>query len=192
MKRLLIASILLILIAACAHSPENETAPTHEIDAVETSSKSDTSSRITVTLINQDSEMVGQAFLTETKKGVNIALEAAGLPPGIHGFHIHEKGVCEPENKFETAGGHFNPFNKEHGTLNPKGPHAGDLPNIIVQNDGTVVDVIDADLVTLKKGEPNSLLKRGGTSLVIHADPDDYKTNPAGNAGERIACGEIK
>lgn len=191
MKKILLGSTLCILLFACANTPESETAPTDEIDAVETSSGSDTS-RITVTLINQDSETIGKAVLTETEKGVNIALEAAGLPPGTHGFHIHENGICEPENKFESAGGHYNPFNKEHGTLNPKGPHAGDLPNIIVQNDGTFVDDIDTELVTLKEGEPNSLLKRGGTSLVIHADPDDYKTDPAGNAGERIACGEIK
>lgn len=190
MKKVLLTIALVILLAACVNNPENDAAPDDEVDAVETSSGKD--SDITVSLINQDSETIGKAVLTESNEGVKIALEAEGLTPGQHGFHIHEHGVCEPENKFESAGGHFNPFNKEHGTLNPKGPHAGDLPNIIVQADGTVSEEIDTELVTLKKDEPNSLLKRGGTSLVIHADADDYKTNPAGNAGERVACGVIK
>ena len=193
MKKYKYAFVLAILLAACANDSENETAPApiDEPETMETSSKGERS-EITVILINQDSETIGKAALTETEKGVAISIEAEGLPPGAHGFHIHEYGICQPEKKFETAGAHFNPFNKEHGTLNPKGPHAGDLPNLIVQNDGTVADKIAADLVTLKKGEKNSLIENGGTALIIHADPDDYKTDPAGNAGERIACGIIK
>lgn len=194
MKRYILMIAFLTALVACQYAPESrEAIPESEVEAIETSSENDTHPReVTVALINQNRETIGEAILTETDTGIQIDIEAEQLPPGAHGFHIHEKGLCEAENKFESAGGHFNPFHKEHGTLNPKGPHAGDLPNIIVQNDGTVVDTIHTDLVTLKKSKVNSLLKTDGTSLIIHANPDDYQTDPAGNAGERIACGVIK
>ncbi len=141
-------------------------------------------------LINSQGEKVGEARLTETPQGVKIELKAEKLPPGVHAFHIHEKGVCTPPD-FADAGGHFNPFGKEHGLQNPKGPHAGDLPNITVGADGTVTFETVAPLVTLKPGEKNSLFHPGGTSLMIHAHPDDMVSDPAGQAGPRIACGVI-
>jgi Cu-Zn family superoxide dismutase len=142
------------------------------------------------TLVNPQGQKVGEATLTQTPEGVKIELVAENLPPGVHAFHIHDKGDCHAHD-FMTAGGHFNPFQKEHGFKNPKGPHAGDLPNITVGPDGKAKVEVMAKLVTLKAGEKNSLFQPGGTSLVIHADPDDYMTNPAGNAGARIACGPI-
>lgn len=183
--------IIIVFLIACTNVPKNETKSTENLETIETSSRNK-QNEITVTIINQDSETIGKAILKETDKGVNIALEAESLPPGEHGFHIHEKGLCEPEHHFESAGAHFNPFHKKHGILNPEGPHAGDLPNILVANDGTVVAQIQAPLVTLQTGTVHSLLRPGGTALIIHAKPDDYKTDPAGNAGERIACGVIK
>ena len=141
------------------------------------------------TLTNSQGQKVGEAKLTETGNGVKIVLQVENLPPGIHAFHIHTKGGCDAPD-FASAGGHFNPFGKEHGLKNPKGPHAGDLPNITVGPDGRATFETVATLVTLKPGQ-NSLFQPGGTSLVIHANPDDEVTDPAGNAGARIACGPI-
>ena len=117
-------------------------------------------------------------------------VEISKLPPGEHAFHFHETGTCTAP-KFESAGGHFAPGTKGHGFDAAEGYHAGDMANIIVGADGKVkVEFINAN-VTLDKG-PNSLMKTGGTALVIHEKADDYKSQPAGNAGGRLACGEIK
>ncbi|MDD2903549.1 MAG: superoxide dismutase family protein [Syntrophales bacterium] len=141
------------------------------------------------TLVNPQGQKVGEATLEETSHGVKIILKVENLPPGVHAFHIHEKGLCNPPD-FKSAGGHFNPFGKKHGLKNPQGPHAGDLPNLVVGQDGKETIEVIASLVTLKPGK-NSLFQPGGTSLVVHQGPDDYMTDPAGNAGPRIACGTI-
>lgn len=143
---------------------------------------------IQVTLKNTEDVTIGNATLTEKGDGVEIKVEAHNLSPGLHGFHIHENGICEPPD-FESAGGHFNPTDKEHGFKNKLGPHAGDLKNLKVEEDGTVNQTFFNDRVTLKQGEPNSLLQ--GTSLIIHQDKDDYISQPSGNSGDRIACGVI-
>jgi Cu-Zn family superoxide dismutase len=145
----------------------------------------------TVELIGQNGQSIGHAELTQMSRGVHIRVEASNLVPGKHGFHIHETGGCEPPD-FKSAGAHFNPMNKQHGFDNPNGPHAGDLPNLSVGTDGTVTAEMVARNVTLEEGRPNSLLRPGGTSLVIHASADDYKTDPAGNSGDRVACGKIE
>jgi superoxide dismutase, Cu-Zn family len=141
------------------------------------------------TLRDAQGTVVGGATLNEVRGGVKIAVQVSGLKPGEHGFHIHAVGMCKPP-AFTTAGAHFNPYGKEHGHKNPKGAHAGDLPNLTVRADGTGSIDVTAAGVTLTPGGA-SLLQPGGTSLVIHADPDDEKTDPAGNSGTRIVCGVI-
>ena len=140
-------------------------------------------------LFNSKSEKIGTVSLSETKGGVKIRVQASGLPPGEHGIHFHETGLCTPP-KFLTAGEHFNPKGKQHGLKNSSGPHEGDLPNLKVENDGTVTMEFVTSQVTLKPGK-DSLLKKGTTALVIHAKPDDQVTQPSGGSGDRIACGVI-
>jgi len=144
-------------------------------------------------LIDNASKPVGSAVLTQVPEGVKIVLDVHGAPPGTHALHIHNNGMCHAgeEKAFDSSGPHFNPYGKKHGLENPEGPHAGDLPNFEVKADGTAHVEVVAKLVSLKEGVPNSLLKEGGTCLMIHLKADDYKTDPTGNAGTRWACGMI-
>jgi Cu-Zn family superoxide dismutase len=140
-------------------------------------------------LLNTKGAPVGTATFSEKSNGVQLALKASNLPPGLHGFHIHSVGRCEAPD-FKSAGPHFNPEGKQHGWDNPRGHHLGDLQNLNVGPGGNANIKILVPGVTLGEG-PNSLFHEGGTSLVIHEKPDDGKTDPAGNAGARIACGVI-
>ena len=144
----------------------------------------------TAVLKNTSGKEVGSANLMETPHGVLINLQVKDLPPGEHAFHFHAVGKCEPP--FTSAGGHFNPAGMKHGLLAAAGHHAGDMPNLYIPQSGDLtVEVLNAD-VTLEKGKPNSLFDADGSSVVIHAGSDDYKTDPAGNAGDRIVCGVIQ
>lgn len=140
-------------------------------------------------LYDSKGDHVGLASFVEGQDGVHIALNLYNMPPGVHALHIHAAGSCDKPD-FKTAKGHFNPYEREHGLKNPRGPHAGDLSNIIVAPDGTCTVALVAPLVTLGSGK-NSLLREGGTALMIHQGPDDFVSDPAGNAGPRIACGVI-
>ncbi|WP_284141460.1 MULTISPECIES: superoxide dismutase family protein [unclassified Virgibacillus] len=143
-----------------------------------------------INMYNGSGDMVGTATLTEQPDGVKIKLKLEGLTPGFHGIHVHEYPKCEGPD-FKTAGNHLNPEGKEHGLMHPKGPHLGDLPNIEVESDGTV----DAELMlqgaTLHDGK-KSILKEDGTSLIVDAGQDDGVSQPSGNSGERLICGEIR
>lgn len=134
---------------------------------------------------------VGQAAFAEDDNGlVHVDVKVSGLSPGTHGIHIHEKGICAGP-AFTSAGEHYNPLGKKHGLDNPEGPHAGDLPNLEVASDGTGHLNITTSRITLSPG-PTTLFDSDGSSLVIHAGPDDQMTDPAGNSGGRIACGTIE
>jgi superoxide dismutase, Cu-Zn family len=141
------------------------------------------------TLKNADGKTMGKADLTNTPNGVIIALHLSGVQAGEHAFHVHTTGTCEAPS-FKSAGGHFNPTNASHGMESPGGPHVGDMPNLHVPDSGTLdieVFVSDASL----GGGTNNLLDNDGAALVLHAKGDDYRTDPAGAAGDRIACGVI-
>lgn len=138
---------------------------------------------------NANGEAIGTATFTQLNGGVQVKVEVSGLSPGKHGMHIHDSGKCDGPD-FKSAGPHFNPMSKKHGHKNPEGAHAGDFPNLEVGADGKGnVEFVSKDL-TLFPG-PESLLKPGGTSIVIHAKEDDEATDPAGNSGDRIGCGVI-
>jgi Cu-Zn family superoxide dismutase len=151
----------------------------------------DTAESAVAELTDSSGQRVGEATLTKVGTGIQVQFTGHDLPPGIHGFHIHETGKCDAPS-FESAGGHFNPTNMEHGLDNPDGPHFGDLPNLEVAADGTVETRAIVDGANLETSDARSLLAGDGTALVIHRDLDDGHTDPAGNAGPRIACGVIK
>lgn len=132
---------------------------------------------------------VGQVQLLQTPQGVLLKLSVKGAPAGDHAFHIHAVGKCEPP--FTSAGGHFNPGGKKHGMEAAEGQHAGDMPNLHIPASGELAVDVANPMITLVKGQPNSVFDADGSAIIIHAGTDDYKTDPTGNAGDRIACGVI-
>lgn len=147
------------------------------------------SEETTTSFINAEGEDVGSATLTGTPNGLLIAIDVSGLPEGEHGFHIHETGTCDPATGFESAGGHL-AGGREHGYMVDGGPHAGDMANVFVQEDGVLKLHVVNDRVGLSDGE-TPLLDDDGSALMIHAAADDYETQPSGDAGGRLACATL-
>ncbi|HYY55588.1 MAG TPA: superoxide dismutase family protein [Candidatus Dormibacteraeota bacterium] len=180
MRRLSVVAAIFVL-SACGYSTARTTSPSDPYF------EGTTSSRARAAIVDSSGKPIGLASFSETRLGVLVDVKVVSLPKGAHGLHIHATGKCEtPE--FMSAGAHFNPGGNQHGLHNAKGPHAGDLPNLVVGDDGKgALSYVDP-LVTLESGASNSIV---GLSLVVHKDPDDEQTDPAGNSGSRIACGVI-
>lgn len=147
-------------------------------------------------LTDTEGSVIGNVNFTEPTSDneqfvtIQIGLSPdAGLEPGEYGFHVHQVGQCSPT--FDAAGDHFNPEGVQHGLLNPDGPHAGDLPNVVIAEDGTTTYVVNTRLITLGEGEL-SVFDDNGSAVMLHAQADDYLTDPSGTSGDRIACGVIQ
>lgn len=174
----IMAISVLLVIAGCGKSDKKMQVSGEQMKA------------IVAPLINTEGNTIGEVSLVQEPEGVTINIEAEELSPGAHGIHIHETGVCTPPD-FTSTGAHFNPSGKEHGFDNPKGFHLGDLPNIEVDEQGKVSMKLTTAEVTMKPGMENSIVKEGGVAIVIHEKADDYKTDPAGDSGDRVACAAI-
>lgn len=170
MKTILAATAAAFLLAAC------ETTPTGELWA---------NAGLKPTKGNKT---IGEVTFEQVGDKVRVVAFVQGLKPGQeHGFHIHEKGDCSAPDAM-SAGGHFNPFGKPHGHPTSAERHAGDLPALKADKDGRARMDVTLDQITLKPGPGNII----GRSVIVHADPDDYKTQPTGNSGARLACGVIQ
>ncbi|PFW87575.1 superoxide dismutase [Bacillus pseudomycoides] len=168
-KQLLFGCCLLFLMAGCDKGNPKE---------------------IDVKLYNASGDKVGTAKVKQQTSGVKISIKAEGFSPGVHGLHIHEIGECKAP-RFISAGNHFNlEKKKKHGLMNPKGAENGDLPNVIADDTGKIKAEIEAPNVSLQEGK-TTLHRKDGASIIITEKPDDGMTQPAGNSGNRIACGVI-
>ncbi len=189
MKTLAAMFVIALAFAACATGPDNgKSSATANPDPF---IAAPTNVHAQAAINDAKGVAVGLASFAEERTGVRVDVRVRGLAPGLHGIHVHAVGKCEAP-AFTTAGGHFNPNGKQHGELNPAGPHAGDLGNIEVKADGAGTLVFVSPLLSLAPGASASVLSSGGLALVIHAQADDEKTDPSGNSGDRVACGVIK
>jgi len=184
-NRLAIAAAITSALALAACSREADgTANEAAADAVNAAEPA--AAPQTMALNGPDGRPVGTVTLSEDPNGVTIKVDASAIPAGTHGVHLHTTGLCEGP-KFESAGGHWNPAGKQHGRDNPMGAHLGDLANFEIGDAGTATTTFLVGGVTMS-GAANALADADGTSLVVHAKADDYKTDPSGDSGDRIAC----
>lgn len=143
-------------------------------------------------IINNDGAQIGKAIYTQGNEGVLIEIEVKDLPAGKHGMHFHEVGTCEDHDHFKLTKGHIMPTGKPHGYFNDKGPHEGNLPNLIVHQDGVAHVELYSQMISLKgHNKKPALLDDNGSTLIIHANQDDHKSQPIGNSGARVACGLV-
>ncbi|GAA3713333.1 hypothetical protein GCM10022378_00230 [Salinicoccus jeotgali] len=205
MKRwpiLLLIAGLLLVISACSGneegssddtSQETDEATTESTEESTEESASSNGEEMTVPLKDADGEEVAEATLTPAEAGVTVTLTGDGVADGEgeHGFHVHEKGVCEAPD-FKSASGHYNPNDANHGKEDPDGPHAGDFDNVKTDSNGNLEETeFTTDQISLDEEAANTVMTKDGTALVIHEKADDYSTQPSGDAGDRIACGVI-
>jgi Cu-Zn family superoxide dismutase len=178
-----------VLLVGC-RGDDAATAPLQGADApslARAAAASDGASHMTADIYNSAGAVIGSARFTEDATGaVHLTVHVKGLAPGLHGIHVHAVGSCVGP-AFTSAGGHYNPASRQHGHLNPLGFHAGDLPNLVVNEAG--VGHLSA---TVEQFSLAALQDADGTALVIHANEDDYRTDPTGNSGGRIACGVLE
>lgn len=140
----------------------------------------------TAQLVDGAGRAVGRASVREVAGGLRVTIDASGMPAGTHGAHLHTVGRCDGPD-FTSAGPHWNPAASKHGSMNPQGPHAGDLPNLIVGNDGR-----GTLAVVLAGATMDGVMDADGTAMVVHATADDLMTDPSGNSGARVACGVLR
>lgn len=179
-----LAGVLVTAVALAACGPD-DTSATDEYAAEGAPDAAPTPERTTAAydIVNIADETIGRVELLDGAGGLLLKVEIDDLEPGEHGLHLHETGRCEPP--FESAGGHYAPAGRAHGLLSEDGPHAGDLPNLVVEGETTIAHVWAEGLSVAE------LTRGDGSALVVHAGPDDYRSDPAGAAGERVACAAI-
>lgn len=178
-----LAALPILALAACDNEPAPPPAPN------EPSAPLIASPTAPAGLIRADGSSAGSVILEATTHDVTVKVAATELPPGVHGIHIHASGMCDTP-KFEAAGAHWNPTTRKHGKDNPLGAHMGDLLNIEIGPGGSGAAKFLIPAAKLRDG-PTAIMDADGASLVIHAKSDDYKTDPSGNSGDRIACAVI-
>jgi len=188
MRSKIVAFASIVAVAACSPKADKATDTAAPAPTTTASDSAKPAGGTTVAMKDAAGHDLGSLTLSDVQGGIMIMGNLHGVAPGEHGIHLHMTGSCAPT--FAAAGGHWNPTNKEHGKDNPKGPHMGDLMNITVGKDSTVSVMVTSPGGTLKGAD--ALLDADGAAVVIHAKADDYKSQPAGNAGDRVACGALK
>ncbi|VXC81873.1 Superoxide dismutase (Cu-Zn) precursor [Sphingomonas sp. AX6] len=175
----------LALLSACSSEPANDTVTADNMldNMLAEMPAEGGATTVTAQIRTADGTQVGTANAVEADGAIQVTVNGTGMPPGERGFHIHQVGACDGPD-FQTAGGHWNPTNAQHGTDNPNGPHAGDMPNLTVAADGTA-----STSFTLPAGSFAGLMDGDGSAIVVHEGPDDMRTDPSGDSGARIACG---
>jgi Cu-Zn family superoxide dismutase len=176
-------------LAGCGDAGRRDAAPAGDTVAQDTSSAGSAGGTITVAMRDTAGKDLGSLTLTESGESIQLSGRLSGLPPGEHGIHLHTAGRCDAP-AFQGAGDHWNPTNRKHGKDTPGGPHFGDLPNITVGQDGSVSVQATTPGGTLRGA--HAALDSNGSAVVVHAKRDDYKSQPSGNAGNRIACGVVE